>query len=200
MESTRRELLVEAAYFVPRDAGVERGCGMVARGVRVRVLTNSLASNDVAAAHAGYEKYRKELLDCGVELHELRVDSQDIRRDWSAVAITSKSLLHTKAAVFDRERVFIGSMNFDPRSTDINTEMGLLVESTALAEEVAEYMNGGANPRNSYTVQLDDEDDLLWLAEDADGRMLSYDKEPDTGALQRGTADIIKILPVESQL
>ena len=200
MERTQSELLIEAAYFVPTDSGVERGCEMVARGIRVRVLTNSLASNDVAAAHAGYEKYRKDLLECGVELHELRIDSQDIRRDWSAIAITSKSLLHTKAAVFDGERLFIGSMNFDPRSTDINTEMGLLVESPALAAEVAAYMNEGANPRNSYTVQLDDRNDLQWLAEDADGQEVRYAKEPDTGALQRGAADIIKILPVESQL
>jgi putative cardiolipin synthase len=200
MDQTRGELLVEAAYFVPTDDGVERGCEMVERGVRVRVLTNSLASNDVAAAHAGYEKYRKRLLECGVELHELRIDSQDIRRDWSAIAITSKSLLHTKASVFDGERLFIGSMNFDPRSTDINTEMGLLVESAELAAQVTDYMNEGANERNSYTVRLDENSDLFWVATDADGQQVRYSKEPDTGALKRGTADFIKILPVESQL
>jgi len=194
------ELLIEEAYFVPMDRGVNKARELVERGIRLRIMTNSLASNDVAAAHAGYEKYRKDLVEAGVEMHELRPDSDEIRRDWSTVALTSKSLLHTKAMVFDRETVFIGSMNLDPRSTDINTEMGMLIPSKELAAIVIDYMDMGASLANSYAVKLNQDDDLTWVTQEPDGSLITLDKEPDTSALKRGAADLIKVLPVESQL
>ncbi len=170
------------------------------RGVRVRVLTNSLASNDVAAAHAGYENFREDLLKAGVELYELRPDSDEIIRAWSVVAGDSRSLLHTKALVWDRDTLFIGSLNLDPRSTDINTEMGLLVESEELAQKVAAYMDQGASLNNAYRVQLDAKGDLVWTTRMDNGELVQLDEEPQTGVLKRGTADFIKMLPVESQL
>ena len=194
------ELLIEAAYFVPRDRGVKRLGGIVERGARVRVLTNSLASDDVAAAHAGYEKYRVDMLKAGIELHELRPDSDEIIRNWSLVAGNSRALLHTKAMVWDRSTLFIGSLNLDPRSTDINTEIGLVVESEALAQEVAAYMDQGARLNNSYRVELDEDGDLVWITRVDNGELVRLDKEPQTGFLKRSAADPIKMLPVESQL
>jgi putative cardiolipin synthase len=200
MDTMNQELLIEAAYFVPLDRGVERLRQLTSRGVRVRVLTNSLASNDVAAAHAGYEKFREDLLKAGVELYELRPDSDEIIRAWSVVAGDSRSLLHTKALVWDRDTLFIGSLNLDPRSTDINTELGLLVESEELAQQVADYMDQGASLNNAYRVQLDAKGDLVWTTRMVSGELVQLDEEPQTGVLKRGAADFIKMLPVESQL
>ena len=200
MDTMNEELLIEAAYFVPLDRGVERLRQLTSRGVRVRVLTNSLASNDVAAAHSGYEEFREDLLRAGVELFELRPDSDEIIRTWSVVAGKSRSLLHTKALVWDRDTLFIGSLNLDPRSIDINTELGLLVESEELAQQVAAYMDQGANLNNAYRVQLNNAGDLVWTTRMDNGELVQFDKEPQTSALKRGTADFIKMLPAESQL
>ena len=99
------------------------------RNVRVRVLTNSLASNDMLPAHSGYAKTRRRLLENGMELYELRPDTDAFRPGWSLRSGRSQAALHTKAMVFDGEAVFIGSFNLDPRSAVINTEAGLYIES-----------------------------------------------------------------------
>ena len=191
------ELLIESAYFVPRDPGVEVLKGLVDRGARVRILTNSLASNDVLAAHAGYAKRREKVVAAGVELHELRPYPGPVSKD--VVAGSSKAALHTKAVVFDRKDVFIGSLNLDPRSLDINTEAGLYVESPELAAQVIAYMDEGVATENSYRVLLDEEGDLVWVTED-NGREIRYDKDPDSSLGQRFTAGFIRLLPVEGQL
>ncbi len=198
-ETLRRELLIESAYFVPTKRALERYRALVARGVRVRVLTNSLASNDVSAAHAGYEKRRRELIKAGVEIHELRVDSSDLQREWSLASGRSQAGLHTKAMAFDGEALFVGSYNLDPRSANLNTEIGLYVESTALAAELKAFMDQGAAPANSWQVVIDEQGRLAWLATE-DGVSLRESKEPSTGWFKRFSADIIKLLPVESQL
>ena len=193
----QRELLMESAYFVPRDRAVEVANQLIDRGVRIRVLTNSLASNDVVAAHAGHAKRRKSMIEAGVELYEYRPDSIVSKtRAWRG---ESKAALHTKAIVFDRESVFIGSYNLDPRSSDINTEAGLYVESPELAEQVAAYMDEGVRPENSYRVLLDDDGDLYWVTE-VDGGEVRYTEEPETTFGQRFMSGFIMLLPVEQQL
>ncbi|WP_281374137.1 phospholipase D-like domain-containing protein [Mycoplana rhizolycopersici] len=106
------------------------------RNVRVRVLTNSLASNNQLAAHSGYSNTRRRLLENGLELYELRPDPDAFRPGWSLRSGLSRAALHTKAMVFDRKAVFIGSFNLDPRSAVINTEAGLYIESPELAERL----------------------------------------------------------------
>jgi putative cardiolipin synthase len=193
----QRELLMESAYFVPRDRAVEIAKKLTERGVRIRVLTNSLASNDVIAAHAGHAKRRDELIAAGVEVYEYRPDSRIGKtRAWRG---ESKAALHTKAIVFDRESVFIGSFNLDPRSSDINTEAGLYVESPELAEQLVAYMDEGVRPENSYRVLLDEDGDLYWVTE-VDGAEVRYDKDPESTFWQRFEAGFIMILPVEQQL
>ena len=153
LEQLQKEVLVEAAYFIPLKAGVERVKALVDRGVRVRIVTNSLASNDVIQAFAGYSISREALLEAGVELHELRFEPGPARK--RQLPAGSKAGLHTKTMVFDRKDVFIGSFNLDARSATINTEAGLYIESPALAAQVIEYLDEGAGPEVSYRVQLD---------------------------------------------
>jgi putative cardiolipin synthase len=197
VSTLQKELLMESAYFVPRDRAVEVANQLIDRGVRIRVLTNSLASNDVVAAHAGYAKRRKAIIEAGVEVYEYRPDSMVSKtRAWRG---ESKAALHTKAIVFDRESVFIGSFNLDPRSSDINTEAGLYVESAELAGQVAAYMDEGVRPDNSYRVMLDQDGALYWVTE-VDGAELRYYEEPATTFGQRFMSGFIMILPVEHQL
>jgi putative cardiolipin synthase len=191
------EVLIESAYFVPRDPGIEKLAGLVEDGARVRVLTNSLVSNDVLAAHAGYAERREDLVAGGVELYELRAYPDSV--DKNLVAGSSKAALHTKAVVFDREDVFIGSLNLDPRSLDINTEAGLYVESPELAQQVIAYMDSGVSAENSYRVVQDDDGRLYWITE-IDGREVRFHKDPDSTGMQRFMSWFIEILPVEGQL
>jgi len=191
------ELLIESAYFVARPRGIEAARDLRRRGVKVRVLTNSLAANDVLAAHGGYSKCRKALLDAGVDLYELRPDPGPIEK--TAARGKSKAALHTKAIVFDRKDVFIGSYNLDPRSAGLNTEAGLYVESPELARQVIEYMDAGVSPHNAYRVVLDEDGRLRWIVE-LDGARVDYDKDPDSTWWQRFVAGVVRILPVEEHL
>jgi putative cardiolipin synthase len=197
LDTLQKEVLIEAAYFVPRDRGVRKAKQLTDRKVRVRVLTNSLASNDVLAAHAGYAKYREALLANGVELFEMRPDAGSIKK--KVISGESKAALHTKAIVFDRESVFIGSFNLDPRSSNINTEAGLYVESPKLARQLIAYMDEGVRPENSYRVLLDEDGDLVWVTE-IDGDEVRYTEEPETTFGQRFMSGFIMMLPVEHQL
>ena len=192
-----KELLIESAYLVIRDRGVEAAKQLTDRGVRIRMLTNSLASNDVVAAHAGYAKRRNQLVEAGVELYEYRPDSMVTKtRAWRG---ESKAALHTKAVVFDRESVFIGSYNFDPRSADINTEAGLYVESPELAEQVIAFMDEGVRPENSFRVLPDDNGDLVWVTE-KNGVEVRFHQDPESGLWERLLSDFIILLPIEDQL
>lgn len=191
------ELLIESPYFVPRDRGVARMRALHDQGVRIRILTNSLASNDVLAAHGGYADRRKQVLQSGVELYELRADAGVIRK--RIAFFGAKAALHAKVLVFDRQDVFIGSLNLDPRSSDINTEAGLYVESPELAAQVVAWMDEGVLPENSYRVRLDEDGKLSWVTRD-DGREVVYHQDPESTAWQRFTAGLIGLLPIEDQL
>jgi putative cardiolipin synthase len=144
----------------------------------VRVLTNSLASNDMLPAHSGYAKTRRRLLENGMELYELRPDTDAFRPGWSLLSGRSPAALHTKAMAFDREAVFIGSFNLDPRSAVINTEAGLYIESPELAERLTAYMATGVVPANSYHVRLDPTARSLETVRDATGCAIRTSRKP----------------------
>jgi putative cardiolipin synthase len=196
LNTLQHELTIESAYFVVGTRGVRAIEKLCNRGVKVRVLTNSLASNDVIAAHAGHAKFRDDLLATCTEIYEVRADAGVIHKEWEG---KSRAGLHTKALVFDRESVFIGSFNLDPRSANINTEAGLYVESTELAKQVLEYMDEGIKPENSYQVKMDANGELYWETS-IEGAIVRYDDEPDSTFGQRLQSDLIELLPVESQL
>jgi len=200
----QHEVAIEAAYVIPGPAGVERTRLNNERGFRQRLFTNSLATNDVAAAHAGYAKYRRDLIRNGMELYELRPDAGSVKKNWSLLAGRSRASLHTKAFVVDRGIVVIGSFNVDPRSITINTEIVIMVESTELAARVLAYMDAGVLPENSYRVILEPGgawtgEQLVWITE-KDGKEVRYYSEPETGVWQRFTAWFMGLLPIEDQL
>ena len=155
-------MLVESPYFVLPAGAQATVKALHERNVRVRVLTNSLASNDMLPAHSGYAKTRRRLLENGMELYELRPDTDAFRPGWSFLSGRSPAALHTKAMAFDRAAVFIGSFNLDPRSAVINTEAGLYIESPELAERLAAYMATGVVPANSYRVFLEPNGEIVW--------------------------------------
>ncbi len=191
------DLLIESAYFVPGSNGIAEAKSLGQRGVRVRVLTNSLAANDVLAAHAGYANYRRGLIEAGVELYELRPFPGPVHK--KVVSIDSKAALHTKAMVFDRKDVFIGSFNLDPRSSWINTEAGIYVESEGLAQQVIDYMDEGVSPQNAYRVLMNRDGSLRWRIE-TDDLQVDFGRDPDSRWYQRCLAGAIGWLPIERQL
>ena len=192
------ELLIESPYFVLGDATIERVRQLTARGVKVRVLTNSAASHDVLPALAGYVNTRRKLLNAGVELYELRPDS-NMERIWSVLAGKSQTQLHTKSLVFDRKSVFIGSFNLDPRSTALNTEIGVMIDSPEVAGQVGELMDEGVAPGAAFHVTLDANDNLVWSTENNEGKV-EYYTDPETNLFYRFMVDLIGMLPIEDQL
>ena len=198
LSEVEREVLVESPYFVLPEANIEGVRKLTARGVKVRVLTNSAASNDVIAAHAGYENTREKLLKAGAELYELRPDT-DMERRWSLLAGKSRAALHAKSIVFDRKSVFIGSFNLDPRSSTLNTEVGVMIDSPEIASQVAKIMDAGVSPGSAYHVTLDKDDSLVWTAEN-NGEKVQYDKDPGTNVWERLLIDFIGILPIDHLL
>ena len=195
----KQELLVESPYFVLPAGAQATVKALQERNVRVRVLTNSLASNDMLPAHSGYAKTRRRLLENGMELYELRPDTDAFRPGWSLVSGRSRAALHAKAMAFDGEAVFIGSFNLDPRSAVINTEAGLYIESAELTKRLTDYMTTGVAPENCYRVRLDPNGEIVWETE-RDGQRVRYRDEPDTGFRRRFAANLWKLLPIDSQL
>jgi putative cardiolipin synthase len=193
-----RELLIESPYFILGDVTIERVRQLTSRGVKVRVLTNSAASHDVLPALAGYVNTRRKLLNAGVELYELRPDS-NMKRDWSALAGQSKAALHAKSLVFDRKSVFIGSFNLDPRSTALNTEIGVFIDSPEIASDVGELMDEGVSSGSAFHVTLDESDKLVWTAENNEAKV-QYDKDPETSVWYRFVVGVVGMLPIEDQL
>jgi putative cardiolipin synthase len=198
ISEVEREVLIESPYFVLGDVNIERVQQLTARGLKVRVLTNSAASHDVMPALAGYVNTRKKLLNAGVELYELRPDS-NMERIWSVLAGQSQAALHAKSLVFDRKSVFIGSFNLDPRSTALNTEIGVMIDSPEIAAQVGELMDEGVAPGSAFHVTLDKNDNLVWSAE-KNGEKVEYDTDPETNLLYRIIVGIIGMLPIEDQL
>ncbi len=185
-----RQLDLVSPYFVPMSEGSTAFETLARGGVRVRVLTNSLEATDVAAVHAGYAKRRKGLLEAGVELFELkRVSKRKSSRG------SSSASLHAKTFAVDRMRVFVGSFNFDPRSAELNTEMGLILHSPALAQEIA----GGFDtevPLRAYEVRRGGDGSLRWIENAPSGRK-QHAKEPGTGFLRRASIGVLSKLPIE---
>ena len=195
----RKELLIESPYFVLPARAQATVKALHERNVRVRVLTNSLASNDMLAAHSGYAKTHRRLLENGMELYELGPDTDAFRSGWSPLSGRSPAALHAKAMAFDREAVFIGSFNLDPRSAVINTEASLYIESPELAERLRAYMETGVVPANSYRVLLDPNGGIIWETV-MDGQTVRYRDEPGAGFRRRFVANLSKLLPINSQL
>jgi len=188
----RREVDLVSPYFVPTKEGTAALVALAARGVKVRVLTNSLAATDVAPVHAGYAKYREALIRVGIRLYELKPFVEKKNAKERPLGGSSDASLHAKTFAVDRNRIFVGSFNFDPRSARLNTEMGVVVESAALATQLSEAFDRGI-PGVAYEVRLAvDGGGLEWLEGD-----VRHTSEPGTGVLRRLWIDFLSILPIE---
>ncbi len=200
-QSLKKNLLIESPYFIPGDGGTAKLIALQKRGVDVRILTNSLSSNDVLPAHAGYEKYREKLVQNGVAIYEMRPDvgqSKVINKKPTSGG-TKKSGLHAKTITFDNKDVFIGSLNLDPRSGSINTEGGLYVESPELTKRVMDFMREGIKPQNSYHVIADKNGHLVWVTK-TDGKEEILTSDPKAGIWEHFQVGLIQALPIEDQL
>ncbi|MFN8839677.1 MAG: phospholipase D family protein [Burkholderiales bacterium] len=197
-----RELRIVAPYFVPGAQGVATLGALVREGVSVRVLTNSLTSNDVLPAQAGYSNYRRALLEAGVTLYELKPggpgrDGKVRIRD--ALGGSSRAALHEKSFVIDRGTVFVGSLNLDPRSVKVNTEVGALVRSEALAADVAAIFDRNAAPQSAWRVVMH-EGRIAWEEAEPSGVVRRLDTEPGASAWRRFLQRVYAVLAPEDLL
>jgi putative cardiolipin synthase len=201
------DLLIFSPYFVPGDEGVKRLTDMEKRGIQVRVVTNSLASTDVGVVHAGYAKYRKPLLRGGVELYEVKPYTEKTKRGIGVGGGSSGASLHAKTFVLDRDMLFVGSPNLDPRSGKLNTEIGILFESEPLAGAMVDWFDA-EQPRVAYRLSLDREhcdrdyscdERLRWTGQEGDQEVV-YLVDPHSGVLTRFFLSLVSVLPIEGQL
>jgi len=184
LQNVHQELMMISAYFVPGQEGVTYLTGLSDKGVAVSLLTNSLEATDVPVVHGGYAPYRKALLAHGVKLFELRRQPGDPSNSGSGPRFFntktfkggSESSLHSKAMIFDRQKTFVGSFNFDPRSVLWNTEVGVLVDSPELTGYLRDLALQGMAPAISYQAKLEN-DRVVWVTED-NGKMHTLYKEP----------------------
>jgi putative cardiolipin synthase len=200
MGEAASELLIVSSYFVPGESGTRSLTTAASRGIQVKVLTNSLAATDIVAVHVGYARYRRELLKGGVELYEMKRRSDDeAGQKRISLMGSSRATLHTKAMMVDGRWAFVGSMNLDPRSANLNTEMGVLVDSPELAGQLREQFERNTSPDLSYHVVLDEEHGLVWHDRE-DGQERTLEDEPDASVGRRFSATLMRLLPIESQL
>lgn len=197
------EFIIFSPYFVPGKKGTAFLSDLSESGVRVRILTNSLASTDVGVVHAGYARYRMRLLRAGVELYEMNKKlSRNERKEKKGPYGSSKASLHTKSFIFDREHVFIGSLNLDPRSVFENTEIGVVLTSPPLAEGMAAWFDDNIDTiafRLELHERRDGSEGILWHGM-VDGKPKTFNVDPFTGFWRRFGVDLVSLLPIESQL
>ena len=191
VKESRSSTTVISPYFVPGKVGTDFLVGVDQAGSSVRVLTNSLAANDVALVYGGYSQWRKQLLEGGVELWELKPANGVVKTSFFG---SSGSSLHTKALTVDGHVSFVGSYNLDPRSTSLNCEQGIFVEQPSIAAQIEEIFRFDTEPAHAWAVTLH-EGKLQW----SDGTS-TYDQSPEASAGRRFQAWIARVLPLSSQL
>ncbi|MCK5002285.1 MAG: phospholipase D family protein [Gammaproteobacteria bacterium] len=192
---TKKQLTIISAYFIPSKVFIASLQTLLNNGVRIKVLTNSLASIDVTAAFTGYERYRRQLLNMGVELFEFRAEPK-YRSTYSASAINVDYLsLHAKSIIYDDNSVYVGTLNLDPRSEKLNTEIGLFVKNTELAESVHRAFIDDLNKGEYWQVKYNDQGKLIWQFAD---EIISI--QPARSLWQRIKKTIYSLLPIQRHL
>jgi putative cardiolipin synthase len=204
VEETQRELIIVTPYLVPGESEMALIRRLRERGVRVRILTNSLASTDMPVVHVGYMKYREPLLEAGCELYEVRPMLGKPQDGHGTIKSGSSEHfgLHAKVFVIDRRRAFVGSMNFDQRSLDINTEIGVIIDSPKIAADIASRFEAIVQPANSYQLALESAStgrSIQWITE-VDGKPIRFDADPDVDAGKRAVIRMLSLLPIDGML
>ena len=189
------EVLLVSAYLIPTpqlEAAIQRAEN---RGVEVRILTNSIGSNNHLTSHSAYRNHVQNLVEMGVDVHELRDDAKD-RGFYIESPVDDKSLcLHAKVLVLDDDIVFLGSANLDPRSLRINTEMGLLINSPLLNQEIRAFLEPDFSLRNAWHLQLDEAGRITWTSDDE-----VLDHQPTHSYMRRIEDWFLSLLPIEDEM
>ena len=194
--SAEKELFVVTPYFVLAKDNIAGFQELRDRNIEITVLTNSLASNNHAVSHAGYIPSRKPMLEMGTNMYELRA-SPAMPSDQTKGIQEAKVTLHAKVFAVDRERIFIGSFNWNQRSVNLDTELGVIIHSPEIATEFVELVIAGL-PEQSYEVFLNEKNKVRWKGID-DGQEVILTKEPQSGFGRRFNAGFLRIVP-NSQL
>lgn len=204
IENPIKKLDLVSPYFVPAKVGTETFLQMAAQGTEIRILTNALEATDVTAVHSGYIKRRKTLLKAGIEIFEMksrpgvsRKASKEASKEsgsGSGIFGSSGSSLHAKTFSINNSKLFVGSFNFDPRSTRLNTELGFLIDSPTLATELNEVFTERIL-QTTYQVKLDNKNKVYWTEQ---GEPINiYHKEPGTSWFKRSTVRFMSWLPLD---
>jgi putative cardiolipin synthase len=195
IDAATSEIWLVSAYLIPTpelEAAIHRA---EQRGVQVRILTNSINSNNHLTAHSAYRKHIETLVGMGVDVHEVRAEAKD-RNLYMQSPVEEKSLcLHAKMLVFDDHSVFVGSANLDPRSLQINTEMGLLIQSPSLNAELRRVLEPDFSPRNAWQLQLADDGRMTWVSDD---EVLQH--QPTHSYMRRIEDWFLTLLPIEDEM
>jgi putative cardiolipin synthase len=191
-DRAEEELLITNAYIIPGERGIEFLRSLNQRGVDIRILTNSLASHDVPAVNSHYEPWRDDIVGTGAKLYELRADAA-IQSIVDVPPVSARFVgLHTKASVSDGRHAFIGSMNLDPRAGAINTEMGAVIDSPGLGQDLRDLMLRDMRPENAWKVSITEDGRLQWQNSDE-----TVTSQPTRGFLQHVMNVIFKVIPAE---
>ena len=195
IDNAKTEVILVSAYLIPTpelEDAIERA---ERRGVQVRILTNSLRSNNHLAAHSAYRGHLQRLVSQGSDLHEVRVDAAD-RSLYMQEPVQDKRLgLHAKIMVIDDDHVFVGSCNLDPRSLKLNTEVGLIIDSEPLNQDLREMLAADFKLRNAWAVKMSEDGDLQWH-----GKNLVLDAQPADSQLERLEDWFMGLLPIDGQM
>ena len=196
MAAATSEITLVSPYFVPGERGTEVLASLARRGVRVRILTNSLAATDVGPVHAGYAKRREALLRAGVRLYEFKpLAAPPASGAKKGIAGSRAGSLHAKTFAIDDEHIFVGSFNFDPRSARLNTEMGLVIDSPTLARRLVARLDADLQAM-AWEVRLRDDGALEWIEQGASGEV-RHATEPQTSAMRRAWVHSLSFLPID---
>lgn len=200
-EQAKKQLLLASPYFVPGNIGVQWFDKRQQQGVQIKILTNSLASTDVTAVHAGYKKYRKGLLQTGLDLFELKPSARPSILKTKRYFNKSGSVsLHAKYMVLDQRYVFIGSANLDPRSENLNTEIGIMVDSEELAKQATQLFERATSAENCYRLSLDKKKgDVIWQTLN-NGKKVHYRHDPGASLFKKVKVYLLSLLPIEELL
>lgn len=193
LEQTQHSLVLISPYFVPTESGTQALVEAAKSGKDVTIITNSLASNDVFAVHGWYAKYRQDLVEGGVDLWEVKATA-DVDNKWSMTG-SSRSSLHAKAMMLDERKLFVGSMNLDPRSADLNTEMAVVIDQPEYVKRSLEQLPKQLKLK-AYQIKVED-DNIVWIDHETGETLTS---EPDASIWRRMGAWFSGILPIEDQL
>ncbi|OTG76660.1 phospholipase [Acinetobacter sp. ANC 4169] len=203
MGEPKQHMELVSAYFVPTQKGMDYLTGLVKKGVNVRILTNSFLANDVPVVHAFYRQYRHDLLKNGIKLYEFKPYIERNKRTWyevvtgNVIPAKGKNASSLHAKFFDIDGMaFIGSANFDPRSANLNSEVGLVVESDVLQEQISNALDKYL-PQIAYELKLNPQDEVIWLEHHKDGTYTEYSKDPESTRFQRYAMQVASYFPFE---